>query len=449
MKKIALLLVGVLLVSNLTGCASLKEKYDAFVGKSVETVTPTDASIADEVAHTETVAENEIPTTDVHNPMLDCVANIDSFEGVLTYAVKMQIPMTAEEKKQYESLGNDASYAFHNFNVGAETTIATTDTITHYEGTLSKVGKSIVANPINTYTNETDGIMYDLSYNEQTGSQVWVQNNEYTRSLLTIIKDILGNMQDIKENNGSSTRILKGTVDSTYILQIPCFKNINSEYFTLSADTSAKLPVKVTINTKTGYLAALEVELDNLISAANIQNYSTEPLTIIVKNTNSTLIAIPEEAINTTGEELAVVSDDVSVYGKFFRSIYAPNNDEATDDISVNIIHSVIGTQYDSILLDQTSDDGVTEVVRKVTNFLNYYSVDDLQDYMEYYKYCSDEEQVSICIVAQLGIPGFDESFMQQNCIGNIKLSTIINEYMYSMNMGDATLMNNNFEEAE
>ena len=50
---------------------------------------------------------------------------------------------------------------------------------------------------------------------------------------------------------------------------------------------------------------------------------------------------------------------------------------------------------------------------------------------MKYYKYCPEDEQVSICLVAQLGIPNYDEAFMKENCIGpDNTLDNIIMEYM-------------------
>lgn len=425
MKKLALLLALCITTLSLASCGKAN-KVDEPVETSVEDTETTEVS-------ENTVTETSDEPNAEQQGLLQCVSDIKSFEGVLTMAIKMQIPMTAAEKQEYESLGNDASYAFHNVNMGTELAVDTTETITHYKGTLSKAGQTVAANPINCYTDETASQMYDLTYNESTGSQVWVKNADYTKSVLTIVKDILGHTTDITENNASSTRIIKGNVKSNYVLAIPCFKYINSEYFTLNIDESVDLPVKVTISTKTGYLSSLEITLDNLFAATNVEHFGSEPLKIVLKNTNSTNIAIPEEAINTSGEEMARIDDDISVYGKYFKSIYAPTLDEADDKVALDIVNSVIGHQYDALLVSKTGDteSEYTEILHKITNFLNYYSVDDLQTYMNYYRYCPADEQTAICIVAQLGIPGYDESFMQEHCIGaETSLNTVIMEYM-------------------
>ena len=437
MKKLTFCLLFCVATFSLASCG--KENTKATAPVEQEEAIPTGGEEAITTENEEAITtENEETTpteteTNEQQGLLQCVSDINSFEGILTMSVKMQIPMSAAEKEEYEKLGNDASYAYHNINMGAELSADTTETISHYKGTLSKVGQTISANPINTYTDETANQMYDFTYNERTGSQVWVKNDNYTKSLLSIIKDILGHTTDISENNASSTRIIKGNIKSNYVLDIPCFEHINSEYFTISKDTVVDLPIKITINTKTGYLSSLEITLENLFADVNVEHFVSEPLKIVLRNTNSTNIAIPEDAINTSGQELSRVDDDISVYGKYFRSIYSPSNDEADDKIALEIIHSVIGNKYDALLIEEKegTDPEYKEMLHKVTDFLNYYSVDDLQTYMKYYKYCPEDEQVSICLVAQLGIPNYDEAFMKENCIGpDNTLDNIIMEYM-------------------
>ncbi len=428
MKKMSICLLLCVTTLSLVSC-----------GKEQSVSTPvTQEETTNNTENNDTVTEVTTEVTVEQQDLLQCIKDIKSFEGSLTMSVKMQIPMTTAEKEEYEKLGNDSSYAYHNVNMGTELSVATTDTISHYKGTLSKVGQTIAANPINCYTDETAGQMYDLTYNESTGSQIWTKNSNYTKSLLSITNDILSHTTNITENNASSTRILKGNVSSVYVLELPCFENLNSEYFTLNKENPVDLPIKVTINTKTGYLASFEITLDNLFASTNVEHFGAEPLKIVLKNTNSTNIAIPEEAVNTTGEAMARVDDDISVFGKYFRSIYAPTKEEADDAITLEIIHSVIGNKYDSLLIDttETAESEYTEMLHKVTNFLNYYSVDDLQTYMQYYKYCPSDEQTAICIAAQLGIPGYDETFMKENCIGETNtLDAVIQEYITTLSV--------------
>ena len=425
MKKIAILMSLCLTTVCLASCGKndlstvAEEVLDEVVSNETE-----DTSVSESSA--------EASTQETNTTLTNCIKDINSFEGTLTMSVKMQIPMTPEEKAEYEKLGNDASYAFHNINMGTELAVDTTDSVTHYKGTLSKVGQTVAANPINCYTDETAGQMYDLTYNEGTGSQVWVKSDEYKTSLLHIVSDILAHTTDITENNASSTRIIKGNVKANYVLAIPCFKHINSDYFTLDKESNTDLPIKVTINTKTGYLSALEVTLDNLMTVSNVQTFGTEPLKIVLKNTNSTNIAIPDEALNTTGQDKARVDEDISVYGKYFKAIYAPSTEEADDKIALDIVNSVLGHQYDALLITEKegADPEYTEMLHQIADCLNYYSVIDLQNYMTYYKYSPEEQQIAFCIVAQLGIPGYDETFMQENCIGSTTLSAVIMDYM-------------------
>ena len=425
-KKCVLVLLSCIMTMTLFGCNKTTEPVSEVVD------TPTEEVSVEENTPTEEIVE------EVDNNLSSCVDGLTSFDGTLAMSVKMQIPMSQAEKEKYESLGNDSSYAYHNFNTGISLNVNTTETITHYQGTLSKVGDAVVANPINSYTDETAKKYYDLSYNEKTGSQTWVQSEDYTASFLSIVKDIVKHTVVSSENNASTTRINKGTVNSKYLMAIPCLNTLNNTYFTLNKDAEVALPVKLTISSKTGYIANIELTLDELLKADNVSSLSTEPMKIVLGTLNSTNVAIPEEALNTTGESLALVDEDICVYSKYFKSIYSPETKEATDDISQAIIHAVIGNKYDVMLVnaDSTSEeDAYTEAMHQVTDFLNYYSVNDLQAYMKYYKYCSEEEQAVICIVAQLGIPGFDEKFMQENCIGSNTLDTVIMSYINDYNI--------------
>lgn len=429
-KKLLIGLCTSVLMVNLVGCTMNQPSTPApDETETVENVAP-ESTTGESTTGDETTPAEETYTEE-QQTLLGSVNGISSLEGTLTMAVKMQIPMSASEKAEYESLGNDASYAFHSINMGAQLEIASTDTISHYQGTISKVGtSSVIAKPINIYTDSATPKMYDLSYNEKTGSQTWVQNEDYTESLLSIIRDILGHTNNISNNNTTTTKVVKGVVNSKYIYTLPCFREVSNEYFTLDTTKEIELPVKIVVNGKTGYLSSIEITLDDLLGDINAQSVSTEPLKITLKSTNSTNIAIPEEALNTTGKAMDVVAEDISIFSKYFKSIYAPAESDASEETTIAIIQSVLGNKYDNLLKD---GEEYTNITLKITDFLNYYSVEDLHAYMQYYKYCAEDEQAAICILAQIGVPDFDEAYMQKECIGDSRtLDDVINDYKLS-----------------
>ena len=121
MKKLTFCLLFCVATFSLASCG--KENTNATAPVEQEEAIPTGGEEAITTENEEAITtENEETTpteteTNEQQGLLQCVSDINSFEGILTMSVKMQIPMSAAEKEEYEKLGNDASYAYHNINM--------------------------------------------------------------------------------------------------------------------------------------------------------------------------------------------------------------------------------------------------------------------------------------------------------------------------------------------
>ena len=94
MKKLTLCLLFCVATFSLASCGKENTKATAPVEQEESIPTEGEETITtenEETTHTET-------ETNEQQGLLQCVSDINSFEGILTMSVKMQIPMSAAEK---------------------------------------------------------------------------------------------------------------------------------------------------------------------------------------------------------------------------------------------------------------------------------------------------------------------------------------------------------------
>lgn len=383
------------------------------------------------------LSEEQKDTTSVlsveQNELLEVIGNINSFEGVLNTEIAAKVPMTQEQKEEWERIGNDASYAYYNLSLDTNVNIVTTREITNIYGyTVGDSTKNTLI-PVNIYKDSVNDIEYVDEYTKSTGSHIWVTNKDYSNTVIEDLEMLVENTQEIKTIPQDGKTSYKGKISTETLKRLDYLSLADTTYIDITSGEDINIPITYLVKDKGSQLISVKFDLTDMVKSVNssITIKKSESLLTLNKIGN-TVVGIPEDVKNTTGVAQSLVSDNMSIYKEYYESTYGK---EVTNEILVQIIRSKLGTKYDILLnYDEDTEDNENDldniVLDKLRTFIEHNTVEELRDYIKYYKYCSKDEQVAYCMMAQLGIEGFDESYIQSQGILNSSIDEMINEYI-------------------
>lgn len=382
-------------------------------------------------------SEEQKDTTSVlsveQNELLEVIGNINSFEGVLNTEIATKVPMTQEQKEEWERIGNDASYAYYNLSLDTNVNIITTREITNIYGyTVGDSTKNTLI-PVNIYKDSVNDIEYVDEYTKSTGSHIWVTNKDYSNTVIEDLEMLVENTQEIKTIPQDGKTSYKGKISTETLKKLDYLSLADTTYIDVTSGEDINIPITYLVKDKGSQLISVKFDLTEMVKSVNssITIKKSESLLTLNKIGN-TVVGIPEDVKNTTGVAQSLVSDNMSIYKEYYEGTYGK---EVTNEILVQIIRSKLGTKYDILLnYDEDTEDNENDldniVLDKLRTFIEHNTVEELRDYIKYYKYCSKDEQVAYCMMAQLGIEGFDESYIQSQGILNSSIEEMINEYI-------------------
>lgn len=382
-------------------------------------------------------SEEQKDTTSVlsveQNELLEVIGNINSFEGVLNTEISAKVPMTQEQKEEWERIGNDASYAYYNLSLDTNVNIVTTREITNIYGyTVGDSTKNTLI-PVNIYKDSVNDIEYIDEYTKSTGSHIWVTNKDYSNTVIEDLEMLVENTQEIKTIPQDGKTSYKGKISTETLKRLDYLSLADTTYIDVTSGEDINIPITYLVKDKGSKLISVKFDLTEMVKSVNssITIKKSESL-LTLNNIGNTVVGIPEDVKNTTGVAQSLVSDNMSIYKEYYESTYGK---EVTNEILVQIIRSKLGTKYDILLnYDEDTEDNENDldniVLDKLRTFIEHNTVEELRDYIKYYKYCSKDEQVAYCMMAQLGIEGFDESYIQSQGILNSSIDEMINEYI-------------------
>lgn len=383
-KLLSLLLIGVLCTSSLVGCSFSvgKEVPISELGKDEEVEEDTQV-VETPVVSQEWTAEN---TADKLHSILSTVTN---FQQVAVMDVQMETPMTEDELKAFEALGNSPEDGINRTGVSmnVKSDVDLTTKVTKIYGTASvSLALGDIDVPVESYEEVKDGVTYTYTsdYDYSTGKSSWSVSKEErdSRENVSTFFDVLGNnIKDVvvtptgtdsykitctittPDTEGTSVEadmIMLASKDTIESIEIDC-----SDFESMSSDVAESF---------TGAL--------NGVDDSSITNFEFKAT---YKNFNSTKVAVPQTVRDAVGDESSTAGESVSV-NLIGEQLYG-NEYMSTDDLA-----SEVGVQGYSYGANEFED----RVLVSYKTFIDYYSDADLNEYAKYAKYSETYEKVAL-----------------------------------------------------
>lgn len=415
-------LLGLMVV--LSGC-NIKEKVGLQETQSIE------ETIVQDIVEEMTSVVEEPTLTKGQQKVIESVENLDSFEGVLNTSIGVRIPMTTEQKEEFEKLGNDASYAYYNVTLNTNVNIVTTKELSNIYGYTTGDTIKETNIPVNIYKDTVNDIEYVDNYTKSTGRHLWVTNKENSNTVLEDLKMLAENIHDIYETPQDGRNYYKGRISTEYIKKLDYISLADTTYIDIKSGEDVEIPITFVVKDKTNQLESIKFDLTEMVKSVDetVTVKKTECAFTITKYGN-VVLGIPEDVKNSKGELQALVSDSKSVYKKYYEETYG---NEVTEEIVVRIVQDKLGHVYDNLLVLEEGKENV--IVDKLKTFFEHNTEEELRDYIVYYKYCSEEEQIAYCMMTLFDFEGFTESYLKEQGILTGTVVDKLNEYMVTNNL--------------
>ncbi|MBQ8234985.1 MAG: hypothetical protein IJZ36_05340, partial [Bacilli bacterium] len=258
-----------------------------------------------------------------------------------------------------------------------------------------------------------------------------VTNKENSNTVLEDLKMLAENIHNIYETPQDGRNYYKGRISTEFIKKLDYISLADTTYIDIKSGADVEIPITFVVKDKTNQLESIKFDLTNMISNVDesVTVKKTECAFTITKYGN-VVLGIPEDVKNSKGELQALVSDNMSVYKKYYEETYG---EEVNEEVIVKIVQDKLGHVYDNLLVIEENKENV--IVDKLKTFFEHNTEEELRDYIVYYKYCSEEEQIAYCMMTLFGFEGFTESYLQEQGILTGTVVDKINEYMVANNL--------------
>ena len=395
-KLLSLLLVATMMSSALVGCntggkdAEVTKATDEFI-EEVDKLMGDDSEVVAGEEKTETV-KKEVTAESLFTNAVD-----ESENTSMDLNLVMKLSMDAS------AMGADAEgmTVSGKIDLGVEASIKTEtdeDTVHSYGNMkLNMFGMDIEV-PMDEY--------YDLSTNPYTAYKATQDaNGGIIWDLETVdeVPNSLTNVDFSNVNDEAKIELLPEDTDEDYYVVEALVTDMDmSSFEELTGQTmeDMELPMFFYFDKETEKLSHIETDMTDILKAAGeVEGVTFEEFSfsITINDFNSD-VNIPEEVIKYAGATTSVADSEIAVAanpnseGKTLLEAYWGTSDYAYNSDMAKLIG------IDEKMFD---DAEWGRVYISISNFLNNYTEKELLDYLEYFQYSSEHEQIALVKIAQ------------------------------------------------